>query len=144
MRRHACCSGVLLSKMKTRFAVAIILVVAFVFIGPSSAAAAGSHRGPAAAGTHVRQYKLDAELTRRAAQVTAGTTRVIVTLQPGAQLPTELKRFAHSDKLGIINGHVVAVPNRLLTEFAANPAIFRIHYDRPTSGANYRTSLTTG
>src|SRR5439155_2401674 len=58
--------------------------------------------------------------------------------------PTELKRFAHSDKLGIINGHVVALPNRLLNELAANPSVFRIHYDRPTRGANYRTSLTVG
>jgi serine protease AprX len=93
---------------------------------------------------HVRQYKLDDELTRKAQGNISGTTRVIVTLQPGAELPAELKRFTHSRKLGIINGHVVDVPNRLLSVLAANPSIFRIHYDRPTQGANYRTALTVG
>lgn len=127
-------------RLKRRCAAAIILSFAL----PGIAAAAGGHRGAAAVGANVRQYKLDDELTRRAAHVSSGMTRVIVTLQPGAQLPTELKRFAHSNKLGIINGHIVALPNRLLNELAANPSVFRIHYDRPTRGANYRTSLTVG
>jgi serine protease AprX len=119
--------------------------LAFVAWIPAHAEAAGNHRGPAARGmgSQVRQYKLDGELTRRADRLT-GTTRVIVTLQPGAELPLELKRFSHSGKLGIINGHVVDLPNRLLRQFAALPSVFRIHYDRPTRGANYRTSLAVG
>ena len=129
--------------MKIRSAAVITLVLAF-FFAPKTVAAAGAHRGPAVRTAHVRQYKLDGELTRRAAQAPTGRTRVIVTLQPGAQLPEGLKRFAHSAKLGIINGHVVALPNRLLNEFAADPAVFRIHYDRPTRTSNFRTSLTTG
>src|SRR5437763_681263 len=129
--------------------VILLLSVVLIFaLGvPSLAAAEGNHRGPAVHGAtsaHGRQYKLDDELTRRAARFAAGTSRVIVTLQPGAQLPFEFRRFAHSGKLGIINGHVIDVPNRVLQQLAAHPAVFRVHYDRPTQGANYRTSLTVG
>jgi serine protease AprX len=132
--------------MKTRSA-ALVLVPALALAcstAATTAFAAGGHRGAAARTTHPRQYKLDDELVRRAAQTPGGTTRVIVTLQPGAQLPPALQWFSHSGKLRIINGHVVALPNRLLNQLAADPAVFRIHYDRPTRTSNFLTSLTTG
>src|SRR5437764_3051290 len=104
------------SRFRTRGAALIILAVAIIFSVSASVSAAGNHRGFAvgANGRAVRQYKLDDELTRRAART--GTTRVIVTLQPGAQLPPDLQRFSHSKKIGIINGHVVDVPNRRLAQ----------------------------
>jgi serine protease AprX len=93
----------------------------------------------------VKRYKLDNELTFRAANRANATTRVIVELQPGATLPHSLAGYAkRNGKLGIINGQVVDLPNRLLTQLAANPSVFRVHYDRPTAKFNYRTSLTVG
>jgi len=126
--------GRFVSTIRNRSAVVLASAVALALCGGTTVFAAGAHRGPAAHSIHPRQYKLDNELMRRASQAPAGSTRVIVTLQPGAQLPAQLKRFAHSNKIGIINGHVVAVPNRLLNQLAADPAVFRFHYDRPTRG----------
>ena len=95
--------------------------------------------------SHVKAYKLDNELTFRAANRQSRTTRVIVELQPGAALPRSLAAYAkRNGKLGIINGHVVDLPNRLLNQMAANPSVFRIHYDRPAARFNYRTALTVG
>jgi serine protease AprX len=117
---------------------------------PTPATAAGRHNRqapkarPDAPNSNARQYRLDEELTFRAAHHQAlGKTRAIVTLQPGASLPRALERFA-TRKLAIINGYVVDLPNGLLKVFAANPAIFRIHYDRPAAKFDARTSLTVG
>jgi serine protease AprX len=99
----------------------------------------------ASTGGIVAQRKLDAELTRRANRVgTSGTTRVIVTLQPGAQVPSELQPFVRGRKFNIINGQVADLPNSQLNRLAVYPSIFSIHYDRPTGGANFRTSATVG
>jgi serine protease AprX len=93
----------------------------------------------------VKPYKLDNELTFRAANRASRTTRVIVELQPGATLPKSLAAYAkRNGKLDIINSHVVDLPNRLLNQMAAHPSVFRIHYDRPAARFNYRTSLTVG
>src|SRR2546428_66224 len=49
---------------------------------------------PGVPGAHVKQYKLDDELSRRADDLNPRhTTRVIVTLVPGATLPNEFKKF---------------------------------------------------
>src|SRR5438874_1978911 len=53
---------------KTRVAALSILVFSFILAASARAAAAGHHRGAAAVGTHVHQYKLDDELTRRSAR----------------------------------------------------------------------------
>jgi hypothetical protein len=65
------------------------------------------HKAGPGCGTPASGYRLDEELAAfgRSTQ----TTRVIVTLQPGARLPDEFKRFARRS-LGIINGSVVDVP----------------------------------
>jgi serine protease AprX len=95
--------------------------------------------------SHVKAYKLDRELTFRAANRQTQTTRVIVELQPGATLPRELARHAsRNGKLGIINGQVLDLPNRLLRQMSQHPSVLRIHHDRPTARLNYRTSLTIG
>jgi serine protease AprX len=94
----------------------------------------------------VKSYKLDNELELRAATSDAThTSRVIVELAPGAKLPAAFAQYAkRNGKLGIINGQVVDVPDRLLRQLAQHPSIFRIHYDRPAARFNYRTSLTIG
>jgi serine protease AprX len=70
---------------------------------------------------------------------------VIVTLQPGAELPAEYKRFMkRRGTLHIINGDVVDVPNHVLKQLSAHPSVFNVRYDRPVARFNYRTSLTVG
>jgi serine protease AprX len=99
---------------------------------------------PSAPNSNVQQYRLDKELSFRADHHQATRkTHAIVTLKPGAKLPQGLERFT-TRRLDIINGYVVDVPNGLLKLFAANPAVFRIHYDRPAAKFDARTSLTVG
>ena len=81
-----------------------------------NASAAGPHsrhratKQPGVAAASVKAYKLDAEVSRRASRGNPlHTTSVIVTLVPGAVIPTEFKRFARADKLDIINGVVLDV-----------------------------------
>jgi len=122
-----------------------------VFLGLSSSALAeGRHSRPASTtrpagpNSNVRHYRLDGELTFRAAHHNAAKkTHAIVTLMPGAVLPPGLKRFT-KQRLDIINGYVVDLPNGLLKQFAADPSVFRIHFDRPAAKFDARTSLTIG
>ena len=117
---------------------------------PTTPAAEGSrHRRsgarvrPNAANSQVRTYQLDRETTKQAKRTT-GTTRAIVELTTG-QLPLEYRQYEVVDgKLDIINGVVVDLPNRLLSQLANDPKVARIHYDRPIAKHNYRTALTTG
>jgi len=129
----------------------ILAAVLLIFGLALNANAEGRHRREARkaqAGqpnSHVTAYKLDGELTFRAANRHTQTTRVIVELQPGATLPRELASHARGKgKLGIINSHVIDLPNRLLRQMSQHPSVLRIHHDRPTARFNYRTSLTIG
>ena len=100
---------------------------------------------PGVPGANVKAYKLDDELSRRSNDANPrNTTRVIVTLAPGATLPAEFKKFGQNRNLDIINGQVLDLPNNVLRKLAAHPNVFRLHYDRPIGGHNYRTSVTTG
>ena len=136
---------------KRTFAGALLLII-FTFTGfTANAIAADRHdhlasrAEPGVRSAGVRGYKLDTELTSRSERNPSQVTRVIVTLQPGAQLPAEFKRFAkRNGKLDIINGHVIDVPNSLLKQLSSHPSVFNVHYDRPIGKFNYRTSLTVG
>jgi serine protease AprX len=100
---------------------------------------------PGLPSARVKAYKLDDELSRRAKTGNpAGTTRVILELVPGAQLPPELRKFARGGRLDIVRGQVLDLPNGLLKQVAAHPDVFRVHYDRPIGAHNYRTSVTVG
>jgi serine protease AprX len=107
-------------------------------------ATGGKKANPASPNSFVKNYKLDDEVTRRANGDPAGKTKVIVTLMPGAQLPPQFKQFANGRSLRIINGEALELPNGILTQLLNYPEVFRVHYDRPTSGFNYRTSVTVG
>jgi len=131
----------------------IIAIAALLLVGlaPNAMAEGRQHARQgrkAVAGrpnSEVKGYKLDHELTFRSANHATQTTRVIVELQPGATLPASFARYAkHNGRLGIINGNVLDVPNRLLPRLAALPSVFRVHFDRPAAKFNYRTSLTVG
>jgi serine protease AprX len=128
------------------------------------AAAEGRHaqsagkKRPGVPGSRVKNYKVDDELTRRSDDRNKNnTTRVIVTLAPGAKLPAEFKRYMrrvgdsnnnsgsnNDGKLDLINGQLLDVPNGLLKAIAANPSVFKLQYDRPIKTHNYRTSVTVG
>src|SRR5262249_16756091 len=43
-----------------------------------------------------------------------------------------------------LNGAVLDVPNGLLQGLAANPSIYRVHYDRPAFKHDLRTTVTIG
>ena len=98
----------------------------------------------------VKDYRIDDELSKRAndrARSTA-TTRVIVTLVPGGKLPTDVKRYLRRvgtvEMLDLINAMVLDLPNGLVKQLAASPAVARIQYDRPIATHNYRTTVTVG
>ncbi len=126
------------------------LVLAALGFVPSAAASSrhagpGSKAHPGQVGAQARNYRLDDELTFRAARLhPASITRVIVTLVPGAELPPQFEKFVRGGKLDIINGRVLELPNGLLKQLAAHPNVFRVHHDRPVGRFNYRTSVTVG
>ena len=130
---------------------AAVAIAVFLFGLAPSATAAGRHiRTPqkAKAGVpsqRVKGYKLDAEVSKRSARGNPlSTTSIIVTLVPGASVPPEFKRFARADKLDIINGVVLDVPNHVLKRLEAHPSVFRVHHNRPIATHNYRTAVTVG
>jgi serine protease AprX len=130
------------------------LLVALLMLfaaAPTTALASGhhSHQGkntPAGQpNSFVHNYRMDDEITRRSSDKNAShTTKVIVTLVPGAQLPPEFKRFDRGYNLDIINGKALELPNSLINRLAAYPTVFQLHYDRPTQSHNYRTGVTVG
>ena len=130
---------------------ACLFILAILLGAAPTALAAQGHRQqaqrarPGRPGHAIKHDRIDKELSFRADHRDPNaTTRVIVTLQPGATLPSEFKRFERGGRLNIINGRVVDLPNRLLKRLAAHPNVFDIHYDRPIAAHNYRTSLTVG
>ena len=125
------------------------LLFTFVCLAPNTAAAKdhseGAKNTPGVKSASVKEYKLDGELTQRAAgRNTLSTTRVIVRMQSGKSLPAEFKKFVRDGNLDLINGQVLELPNGLLKKLADNCDVFRVHFDRPTTVHNYRTSLTVG
>jgi serine protease AprX len=88
--------------------------------------------------------KLDDELTRRAGSgVQSSSTRVIVTLKPGAKLPGDFRKYAKRS-LGIVNSFTLTLPNEELKHLADQDDVLDVHYDRPLRKDNYRNSITTG
>jgi serine protease AprX len=117
------------------------------FAKPHSAE--GAAKKPGAPSSRVKNYRIDDELVRRSGDRNKNnTTRVIVTLAPGAKLPAEFKQYMRrvgdNDKLDLINAQVLDVPNGMLKLMASNPSVFKMQYDRPIKGHNYRTSVAVG
>ena len=109
-------------------------------------------------GSNVSNYVLDRELERRAGDPngSVNTSRVIVELVPGAQLPSEFKNYVRhfasggtdssgvDHNLDLVNSVVLELPNSLLKKLASYPNVFRLHFDRPIKGHVFRTSITVG
>jgi serine protease AprX len=128
---------------------ALTFAIAMALVASPAAAKTHSSQAPkkqaGAPGAFVKNYKIDDTLTDRAELGNPRlTTRVIVALQPGATLPAEFKKYTRNNKLDLINGEVLDLPNGVLKQLANHPNVFRVHYDRPTSMHNYRTSITVG
>ena len=123
------------------------LAPTLAFAKPHSAEGAAKKAG--APSSRVKNYTIDDELVRRSGDRNKNnTTRVIVTLVPGATLPAAFKQFVRrvgeNEKLDLINSQVLDVPNGMLKLMASNPSVFKMQYDRPIKLHNYRTSVTVG
>jgi serine protease AprX len=99
--------------------------------------------GPALA-TSGTPEKLDKLLKNRAGK--SGWSRVIVTLKPGADASSEVKRLGGKlgRRLGLINGLAIELPNGVIKKLADHPAVESLHYDRPTGGEMNRVAVTVG
>jgi serine protease AprX len=116
---------------------ALLTLVAMSFVA-SNAAAAGSHQRtpgrvrPGTANAFVKHDKMDTEVARRATGVNRlDTADVIVTLEPGADLPASFKIYSHGGKLSVIHGYVLdRVPVTQLTALANDAKTHRVHINR--------------
>jgi subtilisin family serine protease len=99
---------------------------------------------PGAPSRRVKNYRLDDVVEQRKKANPLSTSRVIVTLNPGAQLPPQFKKYARSLNLDIIGGVALDLPNGMIKQLESRPEIFQIHDDRPTQSHNYRTAVTVG
>src|SRR5258706_8700878 len=126
------------------------LGLGLLLVSSSSVFAASHHARaqqarPGRPNSLAKGYKVDGELAKRSHGTGLAKTRVIVELRPGAAVPPAYRQFMRRNgKLGIINGQVLDLPNRLIAQMSQHPDVFRLHFDRPTKGSNYLTSLTTG
>ena len=101
--------------------------------------------GPALAKSgRPEKQKLDKFLKAREGR--GGTSRVIVTLKPGSEASTEVRRLGGKlgRRLGLINGQVAELPNAVIGKLADHPAVESIHHDRPTGGEMNRVAVTVG
>ena len=83
-------------------------------------------------------------MRRRGKNNPQGTTSVIVAFVQGGQVPAALKKYMRGQKLDIINGQVLDLPNGLIKQLEASPDVFRVHHNRPIGKENYRTSVSVG
>src|SRR5215831_8662534 len=119
-----------------------------IWLAPSTAVAKphGYHpqsKTPGVPGKSVKDYKLDGELTERAEHGSrTETVRVIAELDPNRKLPKELAQYLVGVHIDLLNGEVMIVPQNKLKELAGK--VTRLHFDRPTTLHNYRTSVTVG
>ena len=86
--------------------------------------------------------KLDPELNRRA-DLRRGTSRVVVRLSPGATLPDRLRPYVRGNRLGLIDGYVLNVPDTMLTDIDGTPEIASAHQDRDAWAADYLSTKAT-
>jgi subtilisin family serine protease len=92
----------------------------------------------------VQDYRLDNDLTERVnRKAWLETVNVIVTLQPGADLPAGFKRYVETNgKLDIINGYALAnVPVSALPTLAAQASVHRVNYSRPAKKQDALSSV---
>ncbi|MGB7217339.1 MAG: S8 family peptidase, partial [Vicinamibacterales bacterium] len=82
--------------------------------------------------TRANNQRLDDELSRRVRSGRQDTVSLIVTLEPGAQLPRAYRRYVEQDgRLDIINGYALSkVPVHVLTHLGTQVGVHRVQYSR--------------
>ena len=93
-----------------------------------------------------RRYpKMDRDLERAAI---AGNknhkTTVIVTLEPGADLPGDLQKFSRFGRLNGVEAHVLDMPDDQLKNVANLSQATHVHADAVVHGLDFRTNVTSG
>jgi serine protease AprX len=90
--------------------------------------------------------KLDKTLSERSGGSKLGKSRVIITLVPGWDATSEVKKLGGKlgRKLSSINGQVAEVPNGLLRKLAEHPGVASIHWDRPSEASLNRAAVMVG
>lgn len=106
-----------------------VTALALLVMGPTVARAAG-HR------------KLDPELSRRADRQ-RGSSRVVVRLSPGASLPDSLRTYVRGNRLQLIDGYVLNLPDSMLSGLDATPEVASAHQDREAWAADYLSTRAT-
>jgi serine protease AprX len=88
--------------------------------------------------------KLDRELSARASQRHASRrSRLVVQLQTGQTLPPALKPYQKSNRLNLIDGYVLEVPDTAIDQVAAQASVKSAHFDRPIWAADYLSTHAT-
>jgi subtilisin family serine protease len=98
----------------------------------------------ATAGDRRRFPNLDAELNRRAASARAKQFSSVIVRLKGLELPVELRKYAKSGKLDLVNGYVLDVPDADLKQVANNPAVAFASVNGLVRALNFRTGVQSG
>ena len=107
----------------------VAAVVALALSVSGSAAAQSRGRGPSHG---LRPGKLDDELSRRSNRGSASRrTRLIVRLEDGKSLPPNLAPYVKGNRLGLINGYVLEMPDSALAQVGSQVNVHSAHFDRP-------------
>jgi serine protease AprX len=90
--------------------------------------------------------KLDRQLNARARIGGLGRSRAIVVLKPGCSIDAAITQNGgkKGQRLGVINGQLVELPNRVLRKLADNPCVASIHWDRKLGSEMNRAAVTLG
>jgi len=90
--------------------------------------------------------KLDGALNERARAGGIARTRAIIVLKPGCSIDGEIARVGgrRGQRLGIVSGQVVELPNGVIRRLADNPCVASIHWDRKVGREMNRAAVTLG
>ena len=90
--------------------------------------------------------KLDKKLNERAAIGGLGRSRAIVVLKPGCTIDDDLLKAGgrKGQRLGVISGQVIELPNGQIRKIANNACVASIHWDRKIGGEMNRAAVTLG
>jgi serine protease AprX len=90
--------------------------------------------------------KLDRKLNERSRTGGLGRSRAIIVLKPGCSVDGELNKVGglKGQRLSVISGQVVELPNGALKRLADNPCVASIHWDRKVGGEMNRAAVTLG
>jgi subtilisin family serine protease len=88
--------------------------------------------------------KLDRELSERLTQRQSWRrSRVVVQVEAGQSLPPSLRIFQKGNRLDLINGYVLEVPDAAIDQVVAPNSVRSAHFDRPIWAADYLSTHAT-